>query len=227
KVNWDDPIGKDVSIWGARNGKVIGVLKDFNYHSLHLTIKPLIVVLNPDDYNYVSLRIKPDNIPSTIEYIEEIYEKFSLEYPFEYFFLDEIFNSVYRSEQKLSLMFGYFSFLAILIACLGLFGLTTSTAESRIKEIGIRKTLGATVKSIILLLSREFMKFIIIANIIAFPVAYFAVNSWLENFAFRINIGIWLFVFSGILSIMIALITVSYRVLIAANSNPVDSLRYE
>jgi putative ABC transport system permease protein len=152
---------------------------------------------------------------------------FSPAYPFEYSFFDDIFASVYRAEQKLGDAFGIFAFTAILIACLGLFGLSSLSAESRTREIGIRKVLGATVTNVTLMLSKEFTRWVLLANIIAWPIAYVVMKQWLQNFAYRAVLGIEIFILSGLLALLIALGTVSYQSIRAAAANPVESLRYE
>jgi len=222
----DDIIGKSFKFWGDEE-EVIGIIKDFNFQSMHLEIKPIVIKLRPDPVIRMAIRIRPDNIPGTIDYINNTHDKYSTDHPFDYFFVDESFNRLYKFEQKLGVIFAYFSFLAIFIAGLGLFGLSMSTTETRIKEIGIRKTLGATVRSIIQLLSREFTGFLLISNLIAFPVAYLGMDYWLGNFAYRIDLGIWIFIASAAISLLIALLTVSYQVIKSAMANPVDSLRYE
>jgi len=200
---------------------------DFNYESLHNEIVPMLTYIRLDQTNTVSLRIAAGNIQETISYIQEIWDRFHPGYPVTYTFLDDRLNALYRNEARMMEMFGYFSMLAIFIACLGLFGLASFTTEQRTKEIGVRKVLGATVSRIIILLSREFAKWVLVANIIAWPIAYFAMNTWLDNFAYRINIGWAAFLLTGILTSMIALLTVSYQSVKAALANPADSLRYE
>jgi len=209
------------------SGRVIGVVADFNYESLHNEIVPMLTYIRLDQTNTVSLRIAAGNIQETISYIQEIWDRFHPGYPVTYTFLDDRLNALYRNEARMMEMFGYFSMLAIFIACLGLFGLASFTTEQRTKEIGVRKVLGATVSRIIILLSREFAKWVLVANIIAWPIAYFAMNTWLDNFAYRINIGWAAFLLTGILTSMIALLTVSYQSVKAALANPADSLRYE
>ncbi len=175
----------------------------------------------------MSLRIASGNIQETIAYIQGIWDRFHPGYPVTYTFLDDRLNALYRNEARMMEMFGYFSMLAIFIACLGLFGLASFTTEQRTKEIGVRKVLGATVSRIIILLSREFAKWVLVANIIAWPIAYFAMNTWLDNFAYRVNVGWAAFLVTGVLTFMIALLTVSYQSVRAALANPADSLRYE
>ena len=147
--------------------------------------------------------------------------------PFEYSFLDEQFDSLYRSEQRLGKVFGIFAFLAIMVACMGLFGLTAFTADQRTKEIGIRKVLGASLSNIITLISREFVRLVLVADIVSLPISYYFMHRWLKNFVYRIDIGMWMFVFASVIALLIALFTVSAQAIRAALANPVDSLRYE
>lgn len=205
------------------------MLKDFHFKPLHQKIEPLVarLIRPPWMPNYLSLKINPENIPETLLFLEEKFKEFSPDYPFEYSFLDERINNAYKSEQKLGKIFNYFALIALFIACLGLFGLASFTSEQRTKEIGIRKVVGASVSKIFVLLSKEFIKRILIANIIAWPIAYFAMNKWLQNFAYRINIGIGIFLISGLIALVIAMLTISCQSIKAATANPVDALRYE
>ena len=225
-IGMNSPIGKRFAI-GRESGAIIGVIKDFNYKSLHSEIEPLIMVMDPNFLRYACIRISSENVEETIAFLESIWNKFSAGYPFDYTFLDDRINNLYKSEQNVGTVFNYFTVLVILIACLGLFGLASFTAEQRTKEIGIRKVLGALVPNIFLLLSREFAKWVLLANIIAWPVAYFIMNRWLENFAYRTKIGVGTFFLSSGLALVIALLTVSYQCLKAARFNPVDALKYE
>ncbi len=225
-----DPIGKRIIMPGRTDNQyftIIGVLKDFHYESLHQQIRPLAIFYNKGQTAYLPVRIKPANISATISLIEDEWKKFVPGKPFEYFFLDEDFNKLYQSEMKTGQIFSAFSVLAIFIACLGLFGLTAFTVERRIKEIGIRKVLGASISTIVFLISKEFLKWVLIANLIAWPVAYYFMNEWLQNFAYRNEITLWAFIFSGIIALVIALITISSQTIKAATANPVKSLRYE
>jgi len=195
--------------------------------SLHHTIEPLCLDLYQHGADtYLSVKLKGNEIPKTISDMRETLAKFSPNYPFDYKFFDDVFDRAYLIEQKIQSLFSVFALLAILIASLGLIGLASFTAEQRTKEIGIRKVLGASVDKIVLLLSKEFILLIAIANIIAYPLAYFAVQKWLQNFACRTEIGIWFFVFSTIISLVIAWISVSYQSIKAALANPTESLRY-
>jgi putative ABC transport system permease protein len=161
------------------------------------------------------------------QFLESTWERYSSDYPFEFHFLEESIDNLYVSEQRLSKIFNYFTFLAIFIACPGLFGLVSYTAELRTKEIGVRKMLGASISGIVILFTKEFSKWGLLANIIAWPVAYYAMNKWLQSFAYRVEMSVWTFILSGLMALVIALLTVSFQSIKAATANPVDSLRYE
>ncbi len=176
---------------------------------------------------FIVIRIPANDVKGTIAFIEKKWKEFSTEYPFEYFFLDDNLKNLYQSQDNLSKLVGYFSVLAIFIACLGLFALASFTAEQRTKEIGIRKVLGAPVSSLISLMSKEFLKLVFISTIIAWPVSYYMMSNWLNNFAYRIDIGLGVFVLSGITGLLIALLTVLFHALRSAYSNPVKALKYE
>ncbi|MGH7452082.1 MAG: ABC transporter permease, partial [bacterium] len=230
-MEWDDSLGKTfatgVSNMRYNSGTVIGVIKDFNANSLHRAIEPIALQFSPDMFTVFLVKIRTENIPATLDFLKQKWLAFVPNHPFEYSFLDDEFDKLYRSEQQLGKIFGYFSFLAILISCLGLFGLTAFAVERRTKEIGIRKALGASVANILFLLSKDFMKLVILANLMAWPVAYVAMQSWLQKFAYRIEIGSWMFLAAGGLVLIIALIAVSFQTIKAAVTNPVESLRYE
>jgi putative ABC transport system permease protein len=227
RLGWKEPLGKTCLTWGAKRGRVIGVVKDFHFHSLRRPIEPLIMHFKPNDGRYLSLKIRPENLKMTVSSIKKIIDAFKFHYPPQYFFLDDSFNDMYQDEQKQGHLFGLFSGLAVFISCLGLFGLACFSLESRTKEIGIRKVLGASHPGIFYLLTREFFKWVLVANIIAWPTAYFAMNTWLQNFAYRRWPSIWIFAISGGTALMIALLTVSFQSIKAAASDPVKSLRYE
>jgi len=226
KLNWSNPVGKKIQVWNKEEKVVVGVVKDFHFQSMHNEIMPILIFCRPNN-NYIQIRIRSENIPETLGYIRKTFESFRTRYPFEYSFLDDNFNQMYSSERKLGQMLVSFSGLAIFIACLGIFGLASFTAERRTKEIGIRKVLGASVPRIIFLLSEGFLKWVIIANLISWPVAYYVMHKWLQRFAYRIDLGIGIFILSGVAALCIALLTVSYQSIKAATANPVDSLRYE
>jgi len=222
-----EAIGKDLSYFRGAIGKIVGVVKDFNFRSLHTKVEPMALILAPNDMSAISVRIQPGNIKQTIDFIQQKWENTLPGELFEFSFLDNRMNQLYDNEMKMQNLFIIFSCFSIFVACLGLFGLSVFIAAERTKEIGIRKVLGASISKIILLLSREFIIWIIISNIVAWPLAWFIMNKWLQNFAYRANIGIWIFILSASLALIIALITVSYQSIKAALANPVESLRYE
>ena len=222
----ESPVGKRLSL-GRNDFTVIGVIKDFNFRPVHTKIDPLVLYMRFENPNTMFVRFKGLNISQSISYIENIYKKFDPDSPFNYRFLDEEYDSLYRAEQRMEKIFGYFAFMAIAISCLGLFGLASYSAEQRTREIGIRKVLGASIPNVLGLLSREFIVLVFLSNIIAWPIAYFAMNNWLKNFAYRIDIGLLTFLFTGILSLGIAMLTVSFQTIRAAHSNPLNSLKYE
>jgi len=219
-------LGMDFKHWRGQ-GNIVGVMQDFHLNSLHEEIKPLYFFLNPKRGLQLSIKVSGGNIPETIESIREAFKKISPNYPFEYRFFDDIFNMAYLSEKKLGGIFTLFTVLAIFIACMGVFGLSSFMADQKRKEIGIRKVLGASSSKIVYLLSRDLLRFVILANLIAWPVAYYAMHKWLQNFACRININIGIFILSSILILMVSFGTLSYQAVKAAFTNPVDSLRYE
>lgn len=212
--------------------RVIGVAKDFNFVSLKESVGPFVLDL-ADKKNktywtkYIVIRIPPKDVQGTIKYIEGKWNEFSKEYPFEYFFLDENLGKLYRSQDNLAKLVGYFSVLAVFIACLGLFALASFTAEQRTKEIGIRKVLGAPVYTLVNLMSKEFLKLVFVSALISWPVTWFLMNGWLDNFAYRITIGFGVFIFSALAGLLIALGTVLFHALRSAYSNPVKALKYE
>ncbi len=208
-------------------GYVIGVAMDFNYESLHNEIRPIITYIRPDQANTASLRIAPGRTQDAIAHAREIWARFNPESPLQYDFLFDRIAALYRNEARMMKMFGYFSLFAIFISCLGLFGLASFTAARRTKEIGVRKVLGASLSNIMYLLSREFTKWVLVANLIAWPVAYFAMSAWLKNFAYKVHPH-WLeFALAGVLTFVIALLTVSFQSFKAATCDPVRSIRYE
>ena len=231
EAGWKNPIGKRLTHWSG-TGTVIGVLSDFHFSSLHDKIKPLAIsLINPSSNNFfiqtLGVKINSDNLKGTLNYIEKKFKEFSPGYPFEYSFLDEKIDNMYKAEKKFGKEFLYFSVIAIFIACLGLIGLASFSAERKTKEVGIRKVLGAHVSSIAVMHSKEFLKWVILANLVACPITYIIMNKWLQNFAYRIGMSVWLFVFSAFLALIFALLSVSFQSIKAATANPVDSLRYE
>ena len=229
KLGWGDSenaIGKPF-IYGNRQVKIIGVVKDFHFESLHNEITPIAFFIFPRLFQRISVKMKPVETSAAIEFIRQKWNEFSPNYPFDYTFIEDRYEQRYQSEKKLSQVLTYFSVLAVLIACLGLVGLTSFTAEQKTKEIGIRKVLGASVNSIIFLLVRKFSIWVIAANIFAWPVSFYIMNRWLQNFAYRIDMTIFTFLFSALIALLITVITVSYQSVKAAVANPVKSLKYE
>lgn len=195
-------------------------------HSLHQPIQPLMIFLDTEWLSHLAAKVRPDDLPGTIAHLEQTIEPFS-SYPFDYQFLDETFDQLYKAEMRLGETFGFFTVLALLIASLGLFGLAAFAAEQRTKEIGVRKVLGATMPHLVLLLSKEFTQLVLVAAVLAVPLAYVGMNRWLEDFAYRIDIGVGVFAVALGASLLIAWLSVSYQALKAARVNPVESLRYE
>ncbi|MBA4319210.1 MAG: hypothetical protein C0412_12485, partial [Flavobacterium sp.] len=223
-----DAIGKSYFI--SLNGykpEIIGVVKDFNSNSLHNEITSQVFMTNPNWFTEFIIKAKSADISSTIKNVKELWAKFFPQYPFEYNFLDESIDKMYKSEEKYSQVISTFSVVALFIACLGLFGLASFVTELRKKEIGIRKVLGASVNDIIHIISGEFAILVMIASIIAFPIAYYFMYKWLQDFAYRIVLSWWMFVLSGGIALLIALLTVGYQAIKAATANPVEALRYE
>lgn len=218
----ESPVGELVS-----RQTVVGIVKDYHFRSLHHEIGPLLLVYQQDANPIINVRISTENVGQTIAFIRKTLDELVPGEPFEYHFFDESFEALYQREQKFERLFFFFSAFAIFIACLGLFGLASFMADRRTKEIGIRKVLGASSGNVVLLLSREFTKWVVLSNVVAWPVAYFAMSKWLEDFAYRTKIGAWVFIASGLITLIIALLTVSSKAIKAALSNPADSLRYE
>jgi len=225
-MRMDSPLGKRLG-QGNNQTSIIGVVKNYNFRSLRQAIDPLILIYNPRNTGVVFARLDTSNIPAALSYVESVFKKFAPGYPFNYRFLDDALDSLYRSEQRIGALFRYFSILAILISCLGLFGLASFMAEQRTKEIGIRKVLGASISQIMLLLSREFTKWVLVANVIAWPIAYYAVRQWLRSYAYKVEITLWPFILAAALAFIIALLTVSFQAFKAASVAPVESIQYE
>ena len=227
KIGLKDAIGKTIT-WGNHEGKVIGVIKDFHFNSLHETIEPLIMRLDENWFwGTILVRIKAGKTKEAIAALQKICKQVNPKFPFTYQFSDLEYAKLYASEAVVSKLANIFAFLAIFISCLGLFGLATFTAEQRTKEIGVRKVLGASSRSIVKLLSANFLKPIILAFLIAFPLAWYAMNNWLQQYAYKIDMGWWMFILAALLTICIAFITVSYQSIKAVIANPVKSLRTE
>jgi ABC-type antimicrobial peptide transport system permease subunit len=229
RMGWtpESALGKKINFWGA-DGKVIGVLKDFHFRSLHVAIEPFILRFRPKDFYFTLLvRTHPNQVQRTLADISGIYKKLDPDHPVTYGFVDQDLAAQYMAEQRTGRIILSFSVLTILVSCLGLFGLATFTAEQRTKEIGIRKVLGASVASLVGLLSGDFMRLVVIAFVIAVPIAWYAMHQWLQNFSFRIGIGWWYFAAAGVLAVCIALIPVGFQAIKAALADPATSLRSE
>ena len=233
KIGYQDPVGKELTMWGDK-GTIIGLMKDFHHNSLHVPIEPLILRLFKGSWvseggywGNVIIRTENGKSKQAIASMEKVFKQFNPGFPFKYYFTDDEIAKNYKAEHTVSKLSKYFAFLAIFISCLGLFGLVTFTAEQKTKEIGIRKVLGASVTGIVRMLSKDFLKLVLIATIIAFPVAWWLMHTWLDDFAYRIDIGWWVFVVAGIAALLIALLTISFQSIKAAIANPVKSLRTE
>jgi putative ABC transport system permease protein len=209
---------------------ITGVIKDFHYATLIEPIGPMIICCNwqiYQQYKYLFLKLNAEDIPATIANIEKIFKKINSGSPFESHFLDEAIEKLYQNEKLLSRIFLYFAILAVFISCLGLFGLALFMAEQRTKEIGIRKTLGASTGRIAMLLAREFIKLVILANIITCPIAWYIMSQLLKSFAYQITLGIDIFIISGLITLLITVLTIGTQTIRAARANPVENLRYE
>jgi len=222
----EDPIGKVITIQGT-DLEIIGVTKNFHFASLHEEVNPLFFVLRPSWTNKIMAKVEAGRESEIIEQLQKFYQKYNPGFPFAYQFLDEAYQAQYVAEQRVSILAWYFAGLAIVISCLGLFGLAAFTAERRLKEIGIRKILGSSQSDIIYLLSGEFTKIVFVSIVIALPLSYFMANYWLDRFAFRIELNAWYFIGAGLLALIIALLTVSTQAIKAARVNPVSNLRME
>ncbi len=231
KIGWSpqEAIGQPFSnMPDSLNGKVIGVVRDFNFQSLRYSVQPMVfIILRSNGVNKIAVRISPKNIGATLGFIRKTWKEMVPNSPIEYSFLDKSLDALYKSEEKMGVLFTWFSFLAIVVACSGLYGLVLYAAERRTKEVGIRKVLGASVPEVIFMLSKEFMKWVLVGNVIAWPLAYYAMKGWLQNFAYRTDLSIWIFGASGAIALVIALLTVSFHAIKAATANPVEALRYE
>ncbi|MEO5890552.1 MAG: ABC transporter permease [Ferruginibacter sp.] len=224
----NEAIGKPFAYSGVK-GKIIGVVKDFHFESMHEHIIPMVMILpvDQDFYHRISVKISGKDIAGGVKQLQTSWNHFLPDIPFNYTFLDENFEKLYKAENRQGTLFTTFSCLAIFIACLGLFGLSAFTITQRVKEIGIRKVLGASIGSIVTMISKDFLKLVVVAAVIAFPVAWYAMTNWLQDFAYRVDISWWIFAIAGFLALVIALLTISFQAIKAAVANPVKSLRTE
>jgi putative ABC transport system permease protein len=229
-LGWNSPedaIGKTWNLGNRRKGKVIGVTKNYHFNSLHQKISPLVIHLDPNYFVYLSLRFTAGSVSETLSFIEETWKELVPDEPFSYFFLNEDFDRQYRAEVQVQVIVSLFTIIGMVIACLGLFGLASFSVEQRKKEIGIRKVLGSMNHKIVFLLVKDFLILVLTANVVAIPVGWLSMNKWLQSFAYRTNMSIWIFLLSGFAAFTIALLTVSFQTIKASTANPVDSLRYE
>jgi hypothetical protein len=227
EMGMKDPIGKWVSAW-KKKGHIIAVLRDYHTGSLHESIKPIMIdVKEYEDFGMIIARTRPGQTKQALASLEKVYKEINPAYAFSYQFVDEEYKKMYNSELIISKLSLLFSILAILISCLGLLGLVMFAAEQRIKEIGIRKVMGASLTQIIALFSKDFLQLIFIAFLIAIPLAWYSMNHWLQDFAYRIKLSWWIFALAGAVTLMMTLFTVSYQAIKTAMANPVKSLRTE
>jgi len=241
EFGWNDPVGMKLKRLGdpgepAGNYTVIGVVKDFHYNSLHEDIDSFVLFALPEGqsqqqqqqvYPLMNVRIGPDNTAASLASIEDTWNKFAPEQPFSYYFMDDMLDRLYQNEKTSGQIFSIFSILAVVVACIGLFGLSTYMAEQRTKEVGIRKVLGSTASKIVVLMSKDFAKLVALAFLIAVPVAYYIMIKWLQSFSFRTSVPLWIFLLAGVAALVVAQFTISFQALKAASSNPADSLRFE
>jgi hypothetical protein len=224
----ENPVGERFSLMGFTEGRIIGVMKNFHFHSMRDKIEPLAIsVAYPQFLNYILMRIKPGPVQQTVDKLQDTWKSVMPEHPFDYHFLDAEYERMYRAETRMGSLLKYFAIMAILIACLGLFGLASFMAENRTKEIGVRKALGSSGQQIVLLLSREFSLLVVISIAIAIPASWFYLDGWLQDYAYRTGLEWWIFALAAFIAFVIALLTVSYQSIRAARANPSDSLRYE
>ncbi|HEV8508431.1 MAG TPA: FtsX-like permease family protein, partial [Chitinophagaceae bacterium] len=223
----EDVLNKNINLWGFMNGRIVGVVKDYNSRSFRRDLAPVLITTSKNFYNEAGIKFATVDASSAMRSIEKIWSRTFPEFVFEYKFLDDKIESFYKQENQLSNLYKIFAVIAIFLSCLGLYGLASFMAVQRIKEVGIRKVLGATVSSVVYLFSKEFIILIGIAFAIATPIAWYFMHKWLQDYAYRIKISWWLFIVGGIASIAIALITVSFQAIKAAVANPVKSLRTE
>jgi putative ABC transport system permease protein len=227
KLGWKDPIGKRFSSYNGKDGFVTGIISDFNYKSLREKVEPLFLFERENDPKFISVKLNSNQISASVNFAKNLWNKMVPDSPFEYFFYDDYYNQLYKKESLFGKVIFIFSAIAILIACMGLFGLAAFFSELRTKEIGIRKVNGATITEIMAMLNKTFVKWVFIAFLVAIPFAWYAMHRWLQAFAYKTDLSWWIFALAGIMVLAIALLTVSWQSWRAATRNPVDALRYE
>ena len=230
-IGWEDPIGKTISFDSDSTFTVVGVVKDYHYESLHQSVRPGALMAQPgirgSQEDYISARIQPGDIPSTLSRIRNVWDTFMEGYPLEYSFLDSDYDALYHNEERTGRIFSVFAALAIGIGCLGLLGLASFAAEQKTREIGIRRVLGASLPGIMMLLSKDLLRWVALANLVAWPVAFFAMKRWLQNFSYRIDLSWFFFILAGLITLFIAWFSTSFQAYKAANTDPVSALKYE
>jgi putative ABC transport system permease protein len=228
-MNWQkNPLGKKVKFYHAKDdGQIIGVVKDFNFNSLHNKVEPLLIFKASEEGGFLYLKVKGDNLTKTISYIKDKWAKFDPNHPFEYFFLDQRFNEQYKADEVQHKLLSGLSYMCIFISLLGLLGLSAFTAAQRTKEIGVRKVHGASIPHIIYLLFKDVMLLVVIAAVIVIPLTYYSITQWLGNFAYHTKLNYGTFIIVGILALLFAFLTVAFHSLKTARMNPVESLKHE
>ena len=224
-IGWDDPIGKQFDIVGK--GKVVGIIKDFNFKSLHNEIKPVALTFYPELFDNLMIKISTENIPNTLDFLKKKWESFFPQYPFEYSFLSDDFQKMYKKETSTFRIVTYVSLMALFIAFMGLFGLVLFSIDQRVKEIGIRKVSGASTGIILLLFNMEFIKRILVSFIISCPIIIYFMQNWLGNFAFRIRLSLWMLAISGLITLVLSIIIVTLLTMYTSTRNPAECLRSE
>jgi len=235
KIGWTDPVGKKMTLsyyirdHELKEGYIVGVVRDFQYMSFHRALDPIVFHVQENSFynDFISVRLAGTDVRGAIEHLEKEWASFNPDRPFEYQFVDEVFDQMYRADNQLGQILGSFALLAILIACLGLFSLAAYTTEQRTREIGIRKAMGASISNVVVLLSRQFMTLVLVAFVLAIPLSFFAMRFWLDGFAARIDMGAGIFLFSGAIALAIGVLSVGYQSMRAATANPATSLRHE
>jgi ABC-type antimicrobial peptide transport system permease subunit len=224
----EETVGASFTFLGGRKGIIVGVMKNWHFQSTKYKIEPLAMGVTPVEWlSFIVIRIAPGNVPKAMEFIENTWNDMIPDYPFEYQFMDEDFNQMYRAEERISTLSRYFTFLALVIACLGLFGLASFTANQRTREIGIRKVMGARIRSVVLLLMREFSVLVVISCILGSMASWLLMNNWLQDFAYRTPLSWWIFILASLGALAVAILTVSYQAARAALTNQAEALRYE
>jgi len=226
-LGYKQPLGKEIALTDWGKGTIIGVIKDFNFKTLHSKIEPLILYWKGEGHKLASIKVSAIDLSKTIQSIKKVFQSLSPSYPFTYKYLDDFTGSLYKNEMELGKLIKFFTIISVFICCLGMFGLVSFVISRKTKEIGIRKAIGAATSDIIMLLTKDFICFVLVANVIAWPVAYHLMNKWLQGFAYRVDMGLWVFILSGAIALLIAIATVSFQAIKAATANPVESLKYE